>query len=125
MLKTRRGDMLYSQWWLYDSSPAPWYENLNKRQVKAPKIYLRDGGLFHGLSNGQAFLFDGNVSSILELAESRTALNKERAEAVDQTPVVRILISDVSVRWTGQRVAICKSLSRWVSSRSPSRRISL
>lgn len=27
----------------------PWYENLGKRQVKAPKIYLRDSGLLHGL----------------------------------------------------------------------------
>jgi predicted AAA+ superfamily ATPase len=27
----------------------PWYENLNKRQVKAPKIYLRDPGLLHAL----------------------------------------------------------------------------
>jgi hypothetical protein len=29
----------------------PWYENLNKRQVKAPKIYLRDSGLLHALLN--------------------------------------------------------------------------
>lgn len=27
----------------------PWYENLSKRQVKAPKIYLRDSGLLHSL----------------------------------------------------------------------------
>ena len=27
----------------------PWYENLGKRQVKAPKIYLRDSGLLHQL----------------------------------------------------------------------------
>ena len=27
----------------------PWHENLNKRQVKAPKIYLRDPGILHGL----------------------------------------------------------------------------
>jgi predicted AAA+ superfamily ATPase len=27
----------------------PWYENLGKRQVKAPKIYLRDWGLLHRL----------------------------------------------------------------------------
>lgn len=25
----------------------PWHENLNKRQVKAPKIYFRDSGLLH------------------------------------------------------------------------------
>ena len=27
----------------------PWFENLGKRQVKAPKIYLRDSGLLHSL----------------------------------------------------------------------------
>jgi len=27
----------------------PWFENLKKRQVKAPKIYLRDTGLMHSL----------------------------------------------------------------------------
>ena len=27
----------------------PWHENLRKRQVKAPKIYFRDSGLFHSL----------------------------------------------------------------------------
>lgn len=27
----------------------PWYANLNKRQVKSPKIYFRDSGLLHSL----------------------------------------------------------------------------
>ena len=27
----------------------PWFENLKKRQVKSPKIYIRDSGLFHSL----------------------------------------------------------------------------
>lgn len=27
----------------------PWFENLNKRQIKAPKIYLRDSGILHRL----------------------------------------------------------------------------
>jgi hypothetical protein len=27
----------------------PWYENLKKRQVKAPKIYIRDSGILHSL----------------------------------------------------------------------------
>lgn len=27
----------------------PWYENLGKRQIKAPKIYFRDTGLLHSL----------------------------------------------------------------------------
>ncbi|MFN0052885.1 MAG: ATP-binding protein [Planctomycetales bacterium] len=27
----------------------PWHENLGKRQVKAPKVYVRDSGLLHAL----------------------------------------------------------------------------
>ncbi len=27
----------------------PWFENLKKRQVRAPKIYIRDSGLVHSL----------------------------------------------------------------------------
>jgi len=27
----------------------PWYENISKRQVRAPKVYLRDSGLLHSL----------------------------------------------------------------------------
>jgi predicted AAA+ superfamily ATPase len=34
---------------------APWHENLGKRQVKAPKIYLRDSGLLHCLMRQTAF----------------------------------------------------------------------
>jgi len=29
----------------------PWFENLSKRQVKAPKIYIRDSGILHALIN--------------------------------------------------------------------------
>ena len=28
---------------------APWHENLQKRQVKSPKVYVRDSGLLHAL----------------------------------------------------------------------------
>lgn len=28
---------------------SPWFENIGKRQVKAPKVYFRDSGLFHAL----------------------------------------------------------------------------
>lgn len=37
----------------------PWHENLKKRQVKAPKIYLRDSGLLHqllGITTDRDFL---------------------------------------------------------------------
>jgi predicted AAA+ superfamily ATPase len=38
----------------------PWHENLGKRQVKAPKIYVRDSGLLHAL-------LDIRTSRLLEL----------------------------------------------------------
>lgn len=30
---------------------SPWHENIRKRQVKAPKIYLKDSGILHSLLN--------------------------------------------------------------------------
>ena len=33
----------------------PWFENLGKRQVKAPKVYLRDSGLLHHLLSLEAY----------------------------------------------------------------------
>lgn len=30
---------------------SPWYENISKRQVKAPKVFLSDPGIFHALLN--------------------------------------------------------------------------
>lgn len=36
----------------------PWFENLNKRQVKSPKIYFRDSGIFNAL------LSIGNINQL-------------------------------------------------------------
>ncbi|MGH9649593.1 MAG: ATP-binding protein, partial [Terriglobales bacterium] len=33
----------------------PWHENLGKRQIKSPKIYLRDTGLLHALLGMPSF----------------------------------------------------------------------
>jgi hypothetical protein len=33
---------------------APWSENISKRQVKSPKVYIADSGLLHGLLNLQS-----------------------------------------------------------------------
>jgi predicted AAA+ superfamily ATPase len=33
----------------------PWHENISKRQVKAPKVYIADSGLLHGLLNIKTF----------------------------------------------------------------------
>ena len=34
---------------------SPWHENISKRQVKAPKIYIADSGLLHSLLNIRTF----------------------------------------------------------------------
>jgi len=39
---------LFTGLFLVRQLPA-WHENLGKRQVKAPKVYIRDSGLLHGL----------------------------------------------------------------------------
>lgn len=35
----------------------PWHENVSKRQVKSPKIYIRDSGLLHALLGVPSFRF--------------------------------------------------------------------
>ena len=47
----------------------PWFENLGKRQVKAPKIYLRDTGLLHtllGITNQRDLEHHPKVGASLE-----------------------------------------------------------
>jgi predicted AAA+ superfamily ATPase len=47
----------------------PWHANLKKRQVKSPKVYLRDSGLLHallGLSNGSEILSHPKVGASWE-----------------------------------------------------------
>lgn len=40
-------DLLTSAWAV--RTLPPWFENLGKRQVKSPKVYVRDSGLLHAL----------------------------------------------------------------------------
>ena len=38
----------------------PWHENISKRQVKSPKMYIRDSGIFHtllGIEDKEALMF--------------------------------------------------------------------
>ncbi|MCK6553733.1 ATP-binding protein [Candidatus Binatia bacterium] len=47
----------------------PWFENVGKRQVKAPKVYLRDSGLLHallGLGDRDALLAHPRVGASWE-----------------------------------------------------------
>jgi predicted AAA+ superfamily ATPase len=63
----------------------PWHENLGKRQVKAPKVYIRDTGLLHALLGVPSFRFlEGHpklgaawegfvIEELLELVGERSA----------------------------------------------------
>ena len=34
----------------------PWFENIRKRQIKAPKVYIRDSGILHALLQLQTLI---------------------------------------------------------------------
>ena len=63
----------------------PWYENLGKRQVKAPKAYVRDCGLLHallGIASPKALLEHPKCGASWEgyvIEEVLTALNAREA----------------------------------------------
>lgn len=47
----------------------PWYENIKKRQVKSPKIYFRDSGLYHtlmGINDFDALQFNPKLGASWE-----------------------------------------------------------
>src|SRR5205814_4436724 len=68
-------------------------------------------------------LKEGQLQGVfLEIVELR---RRRRGDALTYTSLDRILISYVSVRWTGHLLAISSALSRCSSVRSPSRAISL
>lgn len=41
----------------------PWYENIKKRQIKSPKIYIRDSGILHALLGTENDAIYGHVKS--------------------------------------------------------------
>jgi hypothetical protein len=61
----------------------PWHENLGKRQVKAPKVYIRDSGLLH---------------SLLEIADRRALLGNPRAGASFEGFAIEQVLRAVSPR---------------------------
>lgn len=62
----------------------PWHENLNKRQVKAPKVYVRDTGLLHtllGITSELELLSHPKAGSSWEGFAIETVLQAVRPEA--------------------------------------------
>ncbi len=62
----------------------PWHENISKRQVKAPKVYLRDSGLLHallGLSTERNLLSHPKAGSSWEGYAIEETIRRTRPEA--------------------------------------------
>ena len=62
---------------------SPWYENIKKRQVKAPKIYIRDSGIFHtllGVENYMALQFHPKLGPSWEGFALETIIRQYGAE---------------------------------------------
>lgn len=62
----------------------PWHENIAKRQVKAPKLYFRDSGIFHALlsvSNKRELLTHPKLGSSWEGFALEQVIRLKRARA--------------------------------------------
>ena len=62
----------------------PWHENLKKRQVKAPKVYVRDSGILHsllGIGTERELLSHPNVGASWEGAAIEWALDVLQPQA--------------------------------------------
>lgn len=62
---------------------SPWWENISKRQVKAPKIYLNDSGLLHtllGLNNQAALDVHPKIGASWEGFAMNTVLSQLDAQ---------------------------------------------
>lgn len=63
---------------------SPWHENIGKRQVKAPKLYLRDSGLFHalmGIPDTTALLRHPKIGASWEGFALEELIRRHRAES--------------------------------------------
>lgn len=61
---------------------SPWYENMGKRQVKAPKIYFRDSGIYHtllGLESDEALLHHPKLGASWEGFAIEEIIRRESA----------------------------------------------
>ena len=71
----------------------PWHENLSKRQVKSPKLLIRDSGLFHRLAGIES------MAQLLRDPRSRGILGRLRDRGVvDARPIRRSVLVGYSPR---------------------------
>jgi len=74
----------------------PWFENIKKRQVKTPKIYFRDSGIFNTLSS---------IRSIQELAKTPKIGSLWEGFALEQIITCLQIRSDDCYFWSTQNEA--------------------
>lgn len=105
----------------------PWFENLGKRQVKAPKVYVRDSGLLHtllGIENDHGLQHHPKVGASWEgyaVEEVLKALNPDQAYywATHQGAEIDLVLFK-----RGKRIGVeCKRMD--APALSPSMRIAL
>jgi hypothetical protein len=87
----------------------PWFENLKKRQIKSPKVYVRDSGLLHALLNiptRQVLQGHPKLGSSWEglVVEEVVRIAGERNAYFWATPAGAEL--DLFLLWRGQRIGI-------------------
>ena len=77
----------------------PWHENLGKRQVKAPKIYVRDTGLLHALldiRNGRTHA-GAELDLLVVRGARRIGVEVKRTTAPALTPSMRSVMADLKL----------------------------
>lgn len=64
----------------------PWYANVQKRQVKQPKVYFRDSGIFHvlmGIKNQNDLLLNAKLGASWEGFAMEEIISQHKAEPED------------------------------------------
>ena len=77
----------------------PWHENIAKRQIKSPKVYLSDSGILHSLLN---FFWATHGGAELDLliirGRKRMGFEVKRTSSPQLTPSMRNAFSDLRLK---------------------------
>jgi len=64
----------------------PWFENINKRQVKSPKIYFKDSGILHsllGITDNESLMTNPKLGASWEGLAIEEVIRYHNANALD------------------------------------------